>query len=42
MDSHGGKIWAHNNKDRKGATFTLTLPLDKRAKNRIPNPKTKE
>jgi signal transduction histidine kinase len=32
MDSHGGKIWASNNKDGKGATFTLTLPLDKKSK----------
>jgi signal transduction histidine kinase len=32
VDSHGGKIWAHNNKDDKGATFTFTLPLDKKSK----------
>jgi len=27
VDSHGGKIWAYNNKDEIGATFTFTLPL---------------
>lgn len=26
IEAHGGKIWAENNKDNKGATFTLTLP----------------
>jgi signal transduction histidine kinase len=32
IDSHGGKIWAHNNKDGKGATFTFMLPADKKSK----------
>ena len=27
IESHGGKIWAHNNADGKGATFTFSLPL---------------
>jgi signal transduction histidine kinase len=27
VESHGGKIWAENNKDGKGATFTISLPL---------------
>ncbi len=27
VDSHGGKIWAYNNKDGIGATFTFTLPV---------------
>ena len=27
IDSHGGKIWAYNNKDGVGATFTFTLPV---------------
>src|SRR5215211_2493642 len=27
VEAHGGKIWGENNKDRKGATFTFTLPL---------------
>jgi two-component system sensor histidine kinase VicK len=28
VDAHGGKIWAKNNDDRKGATFSFSLPLD--------------
>ncbi len=27
VEAHGGKIWAENNTDGKGATFTITLPL---------------
>lgn len=27
IEAHGGKIWAENNADGKGATFTFTLPL---------------
>ena len=27
VEAHGGRIWAENNKDGKGATFTFTLPL---------------
>ena len=27
IEAHGGKIWAGNNKDGKGATFSFTLPL---------------
>jgi signal transduction histidine kinase len=27
IESHGGKIWAQNNADGKGATFTFCLPL---------------
>lgn len=27
IESHDGRIWAENNKDGKGATFTFTLPL---------------
>jgi len=32
IDSHGGSIRAYNNKDGKGATFTFTLPVDKKGK----------
>jgi two-component system, OmpR family, sensor histidine kinase VicK len=27
VEAHGGKIWAHNNTDGKGATFSFSLPL---------------
>jgi two-component system, OmpR family, sensor histidine kinase VicK len=29
VEAHGGKIWAENNRDGKGATFTFTLPIQK-------------
>lgn len=32
VDSHNGKIWAYNNKDGKGATFTFILPINKKDK----------
>ena len=31
VEAHGGKIWAENNKDGKGAIFTFTLPLETEA-----------
>jgi signal transduction histidine kinase len=27
IEAHGGKIWAENNSDGSGATFTFTLPI---------------
>jgi two-component system sensor histidine kinase VicK len=27
VEAHGGKIWAKNNEDGKGATFGFSLPL---------------
>ncbi len=27
IEAHGGRIWAQNNKDGKGATFSFSLPL---------------
>jgi signal transduction histidine kinase len=27
IKAHGGRIWAENNKDAKGATFSFTLPM---------------
>ncbi len=27
IEAHGGKIWAENNKEGKGATFTFSMPL---------------
>jgi signal transduction histidine kinase len=29
IEAHGGKIWAENNKDGKGASFGFTLPITK-------------
>jgi two-component system, OmpR family, sensor histidine kinase VicK len=29
VEAHGGMIWAENNTDGKGATFTFTLPIQK-------------
>ncbi|MFL6372576.1 MAG: sensor histidine kinase, partial [Nitrososphaera sp.] len=26
VEAHGGKIWAENNKDGRGATFAFTIP----------------
>lgn len=28
VEAHGGKIWATNNKDGRGATFSFTLPVN--------------
>ena len=28
VEAHGGRIWAENNTDAKGATFTFRLPLE--------------
>ena len=30
VKAHGGKMWAENNADGKGATFAFTLPLEKK------------
>jgi signal transduction histidine kinase len=27
VEAHGGRIWAENNSDGKGSTFSLSLPL---------------
>ncbi|MDQ5843617.1 MAG: HAMP domain-containing histidine kinase, partial [Thermoproteota archaeon] len=29
VEAHDGKIWAENNSDGRGATFTFTLPIQK-------------
>ena len=28
VEAHGGKMWAENNSDGEGATFTFSLPVD--------------
>jgi signal transduction histidine kinase len=30
IEAHGGKIWAKNNTDGKGATFSFSLPIPNR------------
>jgi two-component system, OmpR family, sensor histidine kinase VicK len=27
VEAHGGKMWAENNKEAKGATFSFSLPI---------------
>jgi signal transduction histidine kinase len=29
VEAHGGRIWAENNKDGKGATFAFSIPINK-------------
>jgi signal transduction histidine kinase len=29
VEAHGGRIWAENNIDGKGATFAFSLPFSK-------------
>jgi signal transduction histidine kinase len=35
VKAHGGRIWAENNADGKGATFTFTLPIEKRQQEKL-------
>jgi len=32
VEAHGGRMWAQNNSDGQGATFTFTLPLNNNIK----------
>jgi len=32
IEAHGGKIWAENNLDGRGASFTFTVPSTKKEK----------
>jgi len=36
IEAHGGRIWAENNKDGEGATFSFTLPLHKKQHQQLP------
>jgi len=29
IEAHGGKMWAKNNSDGPGATFSFTIPINK-------------
>jgi signal transduction histidine kinase len=35
IESHGGRIWAENNKYGKGATFSFSLPLNKKQQRQV-------
>jgi signal transduction histidine kinase len=35
VKAHGGRMWAENNADGKGATFTFTLPIEKRQQEKL-------
>jgi signal transduction histidine kinase len=41
IEAHGGKIWAQNNPDGKGATFTFSLPISKQQQ-QLPQPSLSE
>ncbi len=35
VEAHGGRIWAENNKDEKGASFSFSLPLNDQSQGRF-------
>jgi signal transduction histidine kinase len=42
IEEHGGRMWAQNNSDGQGATFTFTLPLMNNNKNGLHSNKESE
>jgi signal transduction histidine kinase len=42
IEAHGGKIWAQNNPDGKGATFIFSLPISKQQQQLPPQPSLSE
>jgi signal transduction histidine kinase len=42
IEAQGGRIWAENNIDGKGATFTFSLPVSKQRHQQLPQPSLSE
>jgi signal transduction histidine kinase len=42
VEAHGGRIWAENNTDGKGASFSFSLPMSKQRHQQRPQPSLSE